>query len=191
MKFIFFKLIVGISIALATTSCYAARVDGPYEGKVIDAETGQPIEGVVVLGTWSRAIATPGGSVYSYYDAMETVTDKNGYFKIKGLGLLVLSNVAPMDVVIFKVGYEYLGLMPWISLKEDELLSKKIKWMGNKAIIPLKKVTKEERKKDPLYPPIPPTEAPINKVRSMLKEINRDLVKYGFAPLTIWRGEQI
>ncbi|MEW6108582.1 MAG: hypothetical protein AB1632_05330 [Nitrospirota bacterium] len=187
-------LVVFISVLgiLNLSSCYAARIDGPYEGKVIDADTGQPIEGVVVLGTWSRETPTPGGATHNFYDAQETVTDKNGEFKIKGLGLLVISNVIPMDVLIFKAGYEYLGT-PWESLKKSKYLiqKKNIKWEGDRVIIPLKKVTMEERKKDPLYPPIPPTEAPLEKARLMLKEINKDLVQHGFEPMEIWRGKKI
>ncbi len=33
------SLIVIILILLGNTSCYAARVDGPYKGRVIDAGT--------------------------------------------------------------------------------------------------------------------------------------------------------
>lgn len=186
------KLIVFIYFLLFLPACaYPIRYDGPYEGKVVDAETGQPIEGVVVLGTWDRETPTAGGAFHRFYDAMETVTDKNGEFKIKGLGLLVMSNVIPMDVLIFKAGYEYIGLWPWDSFKEDEILKKKIRWEGNKAIIPLKKVTKEDRQKDPLYPPIPPTEAPLNRVKLILKEINKDLVIHGFDPMTTWVGEKL
>lgn len=143
-------LVVFISVLgiLNLTSCYAARVDGPYKGKVIDTNTGQPIEGVVVLGTWSREHISPGGATHTFYDAQETVTDKNGEFKIKGLGLLVISNVIPMDVLIFKAGYEHIGMGPWEALKWDGgLLEKKVRWEDNRAIIPLKKLTIEERRK--------------------------------------------
>ena len=71
------------------------------------------------------------------------------------MGLEVMSNVTPMDVLIFKAGYEYLG-SPWESLKKSKYLieKRKIKWEGNKAIIPLKKLTMEERRKQgtPSFP---------------------------------------
>ena len=35
--------------------------EGDYHGKVIDAETLQPIEGAVVMGVWSKGIMAPGG----------------------------------------------------------------------------------------------------------------------------------
>jgi hypothetical protein len=183
------KLIVGVLILLVATACYAERIDGPYKGRVIDADTGRPIQGVVVLGTWSRVTVTPGGGVSSYYDAMETVTDKKGNFTIKGLGLLVLSNVAPMNVSIFKAGYEYIGAGPWESFKVDKLLKQRIHWEGDRAIIPLRKLTKEERRKN--VPSLPPGEAPLTKIILMLKEFNRNSLDLNLHPIETWGGEKI
>jgi hypothetical protein len=140
------KLIVLIYFLLfLPASCYPVRFDGPYKGKVIDADTGQPIESVVVLGVWYKEYPTAAGSVSSYYDAMETVTDKNGEFEISGLGLKVMSFVAPMRIVIFKAGYENIGYVMWKSFKTDEILKERIKWKGDRAIISIKKWTLEER----------------------------------------------
>lgn len=160
---------------------YAIRYDGAYRGKVIDAETGEPIEGVVVLGVWSKGYPTPGGTVHEFYDARETVTDANGEFSIPGMRLRIMSNLEPMDVLIFKAGYEYLGLMPWISLKEDILLNKKIKWEENKAIIPLRKLSMEERKR--LGTPSFSSEAyREKKIPLLIKEINKEEIEFGRQP---------
>jgi hypothetical protein len=148
MKRVFIAVVVNILILLATLTCaYGIRYDGPYSGRVIDADTGVPVEGVVVLGVWNTEQITPGGAVHNFHDARETVTDKNGEFEIPGMGLKILSNVTPMDVLIFKAGYEHIGMGSWESLKVDLILRKKIKWEEKKAIIPLKKLTIEERRK--------------------------------------------
>jgi hypothetical protein len=139
-------LVIILGPFVASGCTYAARIDGPYQGKVIDAETKQPIEGVVVLGVWYTAQFSPAGATHNFYDAKETVTDKNGDFSIPGMGLRILSNLESMDVVIFKAGYENIAV-PWVSLKEDILLKRRIKWERNKAIIPLRKWTLEERRK--------------------------------------------
>lgn len=120
------------------------RYDGPYEGKVIDADTGEPIQGAVVLGVWYRIHPNVAGWNSEFYDAVETATDKNGNFQIKGLGPLFISNIDEMNMVIFKVGYEHLSTS-WESLKEGYYLRQIIKWDGNKAIIPLKRWSLEER----------------------------------------------
>lgn len=122
------------------------RYDGPYEGKVIDTETGKPIQGAVVLGVWNRIHSNVAGWNYEFYDAVETVTDENGNFHIKGLGPLFFSNIDDMNMVIFKVEYENITTL-WESLKKDFYLKTIIKWEGDKAIIPLKKWSLEERRK--------------------------------------------
>jgi hypothetical protein len=148
MKRVFIAVVVNILILLATLTCaYGIRYDGPYSGRVIDADTGAPVEGVVVLGVWNTEQITPGGAVHNFHDARETVTDKNGEFEIPGMGLKILGNVTPLDVLIFKAGYEHIGMGSWESLKVDLILRKKIKWEEKKAIIPLKKLTMEERRK--------------------------------------------
>jgi len=170
-----------IFFVLSATSSFGfvIRKDGPYEGRVIDADAGKPVEGVVVLGVWYKEIPSPGGAISQYYDAMETVTDKNGEFQIKGLGLLVMSNIIPMDVLIFKAGYEYESGL-WTSLKK---YVKKIKWEGDKAIIPLRKLSLEERKKQ--GSPDFSFKIPGNKMKLMLDEINKDRVERGLLPYRI------
>jgi hypothetical protein len=175
-----FSIVIFVAILLYLPGCvYAVRVDGPYEGRIIDADTGKPIEGVVILGTWYTAQFSPAGSTYNFYDARETVTDRNGEISIPGMGLRVLSNLEPMHVLIFKAGYEYLNV-PWVSLKKDILLREKIKWEGNRAIIPLKKLTMEERSKRgaPSRPNIP-----MDKMKLMTEEVNRERMEQGLNPL--------
>jgi len=185
-----------VTIVLFVTFCVMSAgcvqvvgYEGDYKGQVTDAETGQPISGVVVLGVWYSKMPTPAGSTSHFHDARETVTDEKGEFTISGRGIKILSTVAPIDIFIFKAGYEYFDA-PWGALKEDVLLRKTIKWEGDRAIIPLKKLTMEERKNmgDPRYPP---TEAPLGKVKLMLKEINKDRGERGLSPISIWGGERI
>jgi hypothetical protein len=180
MKRLIFILINILGILLVSGCAYGIRYEGPYSGRIIDADTRKPIEGVVVLGVWYREIVTPGGATHNYYDAKETVTDKNGDFTIAGQGLLILSNVIPVDVLIFKAGYEYLK-SPWESLKRSEYLIKKmkIKWEGNKVTIPLKELTMEGRKRrgTPSRPNIP-----ITIMELMTQEINKERLAQGLKP---------
>jgi hypothetical protein len=184
-------LFLAALIILSQGCSYVVRYDGTYSGKVVDADTREPIEGAVVLGTWYTVAHTVAGGVHSYYDARETETDRNGEFSIPGMGLRIMSNFEPMNFLIFKSGYEYIGSAHWESLKVDELLSKRIKWEGNKPVIPLKKLTTEERRKSGTFPATPPTEATLDKVRLMLREINKEAIERGLEPIDIWRGERL
>lgn len=145
------------------------RYDGTYKGKVIDADTREPIEGVVVLGVWSREYPTAAGAVHKFYDARETVTDKNGEFEIPGVGLVLwlwpLPGIIPMDVLIFKAGYTPLDV-PWSWVK------KSVKFEDNKAIIRLKKLTMEQRRQKGL--PTRPSSVPVEKMKLLTNEIDRE-----------------
>ena len=142
----------------------------------MDAETGQPIEGVVVLGTWSKIYPNIAGATHEFYDASEAVTDKNGEFLIRGLGLKLFSNVEAMNVLIFKAGYEHIGMGPWVSLKVDPILNKKVKWEGDKAIISMRKLAMNERRKRLVGKE---ENAPDYKQKLLIKELNKEKTELG------------
>ena len=186
---ILFGLIV-IILLLTIQGCFPAIrlfvYDGTHSGRVVDKDTGEPIEGVVVLGVWTTKIGTVGGAWCEFYDARETVTDEKGSFSVPGQGVMVITNVDVMQCVIFKAGYEYHSF-DWDMLEEDLGRIIKIKWEGNKPIIPLKKLTMEERRRQGT-PPAPPFDAPFEKVKLYLKERNKDRIDRGLKPLTLWGG---
>jgi hypothetical protein len=143
----FCLLIALIILSLQAGCLYAVRHDGPYHGKVVDEKTQEPIEGAVVLGTWWVYHFGLGGGSYTYHDAREAVTDKNGEFTIEGEGLRILSSLKPMSILVYKAGYTYIE-NHWDALKIDTIRGEKVKWEGEMPILPLRKLTDEERKKD-------------------------------------------
>ena len=177
-------LIMALFLLTIFAGCTPVRYENDYKGRIIDADTGKPIEKVVVLGVWFKAYPTPGGAAHEFYDAREAVTDKHGKFSISGMGLLILSNIESMDVLIFKAGYEYIGMGPWRSFKIDYILKKKVRWEGDMAIIPLKKLTMEERMKvgDPSFST---QGVPKKKVRLMINEINKYRIDRGLNPISL------
>jgi len=88
-----------------------------YSGKVIDADTKEPIEGAVVVVSWLKARATLAGDDTSFYDVKETLTDKEGRWTIKGhedncnkiipgaLHLIGISCIREPYFIVFKPGY--------------------------------------------------------------------------------------
>ena len=170
-------LFILMTLSLQTGCLYAVRYDGPYHGKVVDQETREPIEGAVVLGTWSVVHFTPAGGVHTYYDAKETVTDRNGEFTISGQGLRILSNLEPMSVLIFKAGYSYEQAGTWDTLKIGLYSKDRIKWEEDKPIFPLKKLTFEERKKRHADKET----IPDIKQRLLIKELNKEYKELGIS----------
>jgi len=80
-----------------------------YHGKIIDHETKEPLEGVVVVAIYSTSdvIGGPGGPSGRDIGARETLTDENGFFTLPSYTALV-SPIARADgtsFIIFKPGY--------------------------------------------------------------------------------------
>lgn len=59
------------------------REFGPFRGKVVDTETGEPVEGAVVfIRFFIKVFGSPGGPVIKTANAVEVLTDKDGEFEI-------------------------------------------------------------------------------------------------------------
>lgn len=94
--------------ACATPVTYSAEA---IEARVIDAETKQPLEGVVVVAHW---VLEDGIHVDRVGDLMvlESIADKNGWFRFPAWGPIRHwgnSRLTYMDpeILVFKSGYEY------------------------------------------------------------------------------------
>lgn len=90
------RIFILIAMLSLISGCYFG-----ITGRVIDAETNQPIEGAIVLAQWTKTHGL-GLTYHSVYKIMETETDKNGKFSISGAYSPFVD--APM-LVIYKKGY--------------------------------------------------------------------------------------
>ena len=94
----------------------------PIEAWVVDAETNQPLQDVIVVAHWQLKGGLEGGNRVGQMMVMETVTDAQGRFYFPGWGPKFrplngeLKTGSP-ELLLFKSGYEYSGL-------ENELNSK-------------------------------------------------------------------
>lgn len=106
-KYIVPGLAVIILIAIAS---YFPKT---FRGKVIDADTKEPIEGAVVVAEWQTEMNTPTATHTDLKDVKEVLTDKNGEWSISGIRTFgpipVLSLFFPFtrepQFTIFKPGY--------------------------------------------------------------------------------------
>ncbi|MFQ5598531.1 MAG: carboxypeptidase-like regulatory domain-containing protein [Nitrospiria bacterium] len=105
----------------------AMNVWAAYEGRVVDAETKEPVAGVVVFMEWSTLEFNlmPHNRVYA--EAHETLTDEEGRFSLQKYWsfnpwkLLFTGN----QLTIFKSGYEPLWGGSWETLVRDEWFEEK------------------------------------------------------------------
>jgi len=105
-QFIAIFVVAVISLTVGTLSALA------WSGKVINSQTGEPVEGAVIVRSWQREDATPAGSMHSFLGMTETVTDKDGQFtaseKTYLPGIPLLSQVIEQRPIIFRPGYKFL-----------------------------------------------------------------------------------
>jgi hypothetical protein len=76
-------LLIGILLAgFMPPAADAAETWGPFRGRLVDVETGEPIAGAAVLVVWYEMIPSPVQTNQRFYDAREAVTDADGGFEI-------------------------------------------------------------------------------------------------------------
>lgn len=110
-------LLVAVGVCISLSPAQAA---GPWRAQVVDAETGKPLEGVVVLAVWYRRYTSPGGwAGGGYYDSEEVVAGPDGRFIIEARQTWTLnpfSTIQGPEFKIFKPGYgqwRFQGYMDW------------------------------------------------------------------------------
>jgi hypothetical protein len=149
-----FKTFLGIGIVLAWVAIPSAfgagffHKDPDIVGKIIDYDTKEPIEGVVVMALWTtdvfRLTIEPDEK---YYDYFETLSDKDGEFRIPGKGPFLLRDINPPDIEIFKTGYLSIPLHDLGPMFMDmSPFSRYVQKIDGKFIISFKKRSMEERK---------------------------------------------
>jgi len=154
-------------------------------GKVIDQETGQPLAGAVIFVEFGTVRANVAGGTWSYYDAMEVLTNEQGEFYLvpprmwrMPIGLEVWSSC---QAIIFKPGYGIYPAHPESS-KPDR------KWDGNLpadeyVIIKLPKLkTIEERMRNLLDLWVGSSGTPIEKYNNLFKLERIERAQIGLKP---------
>lgn len=113
-KLLFFPLLLMV-LLLPLQSCAFYYSAEPIEAWVVDANTKQPLEGVIVVAHWQLKGGLEGGNPVAQMMVMETVTDKNGRFHFPGWGPKLRSlsgrlKTESPEILLFKSGYEYQSL---------------------------------------------------------------------------------
>ncbi len=178
------RLLSIIGFVLFLTSGYAFA-DGPWKGKILDIETKEALEGVVVLAVWDRIYRTPFGTSSYFYEAKETVTNKAGEFEIPAytpINLLpIISYMQDPEFTIFKPGYGSLRMslgdyLTSNTKKPREMLLSGVKYRLASGVVELPKImTREERR---FASPSPVGDNKDWKKQQMLIKAIRDEWKY-------------
>lgn len=93
---------------LGLSACPPAHAAGPWQGWLVDQETGRPIEGAVVVAVWWRRFPGPIHEGRASHDVVEVVSDSSGHFTIPAVRTFTLvpfNRIQGAEVRIFKGGY--------------------------------------------------------------------------------------
>jgi len=172
--------------SLLTSGCAVTNTFGPYKGKVVDADTKEPIEGAVVYMECKTKTGNIGGVQYHYADAKEVMTDKNGEFHI----ILTAVTARPGHIweeipslIIFKPGY---GLYPLNKKSSVDIKEKDISYIfpSNTFVtisLPKLKTIKDMRMNVALLP-FPQGVVPYEKLKNLFRLRNVEYVNIGVDP---------
>lgn len=180
----------GFLLIFLLSGCAIAKKFGPYMGRVIDAETGEPIEGAIVFIKIMTVTPNVGGWQYHFANAKEVLTDSNGEFSIELLGgpLKPLHSWWPYpSFSIFKPGY---GVFPNYPGTSVDILVKNTSHIfpeNTYVTIRLPRLhTQEERKKNLLRAhDYENTEIPYDKRRMYFRMTNEERLAIGLRPLSV------
>lgn len=151
----------------------------PYYGQVVEAATGEPIEGAAVLAVYYTQSYGLAGSNLEFLDAQEVVTNANGEFEVPSLNAAIFRSLQSFDslawINIYKPGYAAFGCVPWHEKVEPK---KRLFRPNQKTTIRLPKLTtREERLKYLGCYPSPGT--PVERYPILFRHIQEEKASLG------------
>jgi hypothetical protein len=163
---------------------------GPWRGQVVDAETGQPLEGVVVLAIFVKRSPGLVHPRTDFHDVDELVTDAQGRFVIPGRSLKTANPFVSIEgptLIMFKPSYghyRFRGEREWQSLdayhREQRYAEAQKRFAGAGAVFELPPLKTSEERRDAL--PSVPFEVPPARVPRLVEAIKQERAFLGLQP---------
>jgi len=134
------KRILIILAMLSMSFIFTSHTHAEFKGKVVDAVTGKPMEGAVVLMYWYR-ICLHRFATEEFFDAEESLADGRGMFEIKGhkMNWNPLCRIDIPHFYIYKEGYKAIKLAWVISVFKKEYMKEYLFFEGDLIVFKLQK----------------------------------------------------
>jgi hypothetical protein len=183
------RFILAMAFVLMSTSAFAYT----FKGRVVDGETGKPIEGAVVVAHWNEEQATPTGPHTRLKEVKETLTDKEGRWKIRGprggefgnvkafLSLIMGHFTNRPEFIIFKPGYCSLPQGLYIDVCRKGIKKRNGHRTGDGSTIELPRLTKREDRIKGIPSALGSSEETLRKQMNLLRFINEESKNVGLS----------
>ena len=169
-------LVTGLLVVLPALGAQAEEVWGPFRGKVIDVETGQPLPGAVVFADWLERWNALVETHTRFYEAREVLTGPDGTFEIPRLPrpLWPFRRIDSPSVRVFAPGY---AEHRWIvTPPTGEALI-------DPTVIEMRRPMTRKERLDALDRASPSTDVPLEKKCLLRHAENVERQDLGFGPL--------
>jgi hypothetical protein len=178
-------------VVMVTPNAFSEDVT--YRGKVIDADTKEPIEGAVVVVYWDKAWQTISGESTELKEVKEILTDKNGEWSIVGPKgkehdphpylsfFLLLSYTREPRFIIFKPMYcSWPGGFSIAACREKIIPAGTGEIMAGKTI-ELPKLTNREDRLRAMNPGLVGGEGALEKQKEFIRLLNEERRNLGLS----------
>ncbi len=156
---------------------------GPYRGQVLDAETRQPLEGVVVLFHWDHSVfGGPGGPKSRFLKAVEVLTDKGGRFYVPWF-----VGISPNPFSVVRWGPGLTIFYPGYRPERAEVTPPGGEPVRDPSVVPMRKLrTREERVER--VGGLPPGGVPDEAMPNLIRLMNKERTALGLKPVHVLPG---
>ena len=186
-------LVVIVLAAFVLWSLQPSPPTGPWRAQIVDADDGQPLEGVIVLALWDkRSFGWPHAD-RNFHDIDEVVSDANGRVLIPArtiAGRHPFERIIGPIVTMFKPGYgqwKFQGTPPGFS--EDAVAAKQRsdqnwrRFREDSVVIVLARVKTREERLQMLGQVMPSLEVPTTRFPRLRAAYSEERVRLGLTPL--------
>lgn len=181
-------------------SIWSSAFAATFKGKVIDADTKEPIEGAVIVAVWHEATSTISGASTRLKDVEECLTDNKGEWSIGGStgkwGGAVTAiytfltgsyYTRPPEFIVFKPGY-----CSWPAGFGIDSCKGKLKPSGNDKLadgetVELFRLIRREDRLKVLPEAIGDNKAMLRKEKQFMRLINEERRNIGLSESTMYR----
>ena len=190
----FTLVVVAAGLVALAVLAWPAGAAGPWRAQIVDAETGQPLEGVVVLARWDEKTAGWPHPDRRFHDVDEMQSDTDRRIVIPARDLSRNNRfraIVGPDIAMFKAGYgrwRFRADGPRPLLEEPSVLERRAKqgWQhfatdGVVVELPLAR-TRDERL-FVLESAMPAGDVPAQKFPRMRAAYDAERVRLGLTPL--------